>query len=70
MLILAFPYLWNEKSREFQRGDKKYVFPRRYDVLFAPSRDSLDQSGDALYRIIIMRYNKTYHKHDKLRLKE
>lgn len=52
-----FLYIWNEKSRDFQRGETRFLFPGRHDVLF-PGLVTLDQSGDALYRIFILRYNK------------
>lgn len=31
--------------------------PGRFDVLFALTRNSLDQSDDMIYRIIKMKYN-------------
>lgn len=56
-LALVFSYLLNEKSWDLRRDETWYLFPGRHNVLFALSRDSLDQSDYALYRIIILRYN-------------
>lgn len=55
MLISAFSFLWDEKSRNFRGGG--IFIPREIRILFAISRDILNQSDDALYRIIILRYN-------------
>lgn len=35
--------------------------PHRHSILFAMSRDFLDQLDDALYRIIILRYNNVFY---------
>lgn len=57
MLILAFSYNWNEKSRDFGRGETRYLFPKRQNVLLPLLCDFLDQLDDALYIIVILRYN-------------
>lgn len=43
-----------KKSWDFRRGKTRYLFPG----LFVLLSDPLDQSDDALYTIIILRYNK------------
>lgn len=49
-MLPRFPKRWNI-----------IFFPGRHDVLFAQSRDSLDQSEDTLYGIIILKYNNSFY---------
>lgn len=58
-MVCSFWFLHNIKIKNlksFRRGGI-YLFPERYDFLFALSRVFLEQSVDALYRTIILRYN-------------